>query len=236
MASLGSTVSNYQANLACNMLFSYTSHKINSEVFLFTDKQYVVIAIAGQRIKEGQQRHEKFSGRCVHTWTQQPSGITMDQQPLPVALIELTNNEDVSVPTGDEHDSLHNMEGWKDETNFIRRQYTTITNKDHGLYRVGAVISAAPVVHSGSLVMSSPRFGETIYGTFIGCLQQESDDGAEEPVEWYIVFPFTEMLDYLENTDLFRGKTFKVLSVSDHGLAPPSTFKIDTAPSRMGSS
>lgn len=234
MASLGSTVSNCQANPSCNTLFSYTSHKINSDVFLFTDKQYVVIA--GQHIEEGQQRHEKFSGRCVHKWTQQPSGIRMDQQPLPVALIELTNNQDVSVPTGDEHDSLQNMEGWKDETNFILKQYTIITNKDHGLYRVGAVISAAPVIHCGSLVMSSPRFGETVYGTFIGCLQQESDDGAE-PVEWYIVFPFTEIvLDHLKDTDLFRGKTFKVLSVSDHGLAPPSTFKIDAAPSRMGSS
>ena len=213
-------MSNHQTNPTCSTILC---PEINSEDLLFTGKQYAIVT--GHRIAVGQQWNEKFSGRCVHRLT---------RQTIPVAVIELTNSQDVSLPTGDEHDSLHNMEGWKDERAFILRQYTTITNKNHELHHVGAVISDTPVVHCGSSVMSAPRDGETIFGTFIGCLKQKSGDGAE--VEWYIVFPFKWVLDYLKTTDLFRGKTLRVLSVGNHGLATPDTFRCDAPPSCVGSS
>ena len=70
----------------------------------------------------------------------------------------------------------------------------------------------------GCLVTSLPRNGElTIYGMFVGRLTQQSDDGAEEPVEWYIAYPFKEALEWIRNEKIFWGKTLKIVSKNDQG-------------------
>ena len=103
---------------------------------------------------------------------------------------------------------------------FLR--YACLTNKDHGLYRVVAVVRTAPdipVINEGDcgcLVTSLPRDGElTIYGMFVGRLVQQSDDGAEEPVEWYVAYPFKEALEWIRQTTMFKGKTLDIVSNHD---------------------
>ena len=82
-----------------------------------------------------------------------------------------------------------------------------------------AVVRTAPDIpvigkgDCGCLVTSLPRNKElTIYGMFVGCLTQQSDDGAEEPVEWYVAYPFKEALEQIRQTVMFKGKTLDIVS------------------------
>ena len=64
---------------------------------------------------------------------------------------------------------------------------------------------------------------------FVGCLTQQSDDGAEELVEWYIAYPFKEALEQLRQTHMFKGKSLNIASKQSLKIManPKPTFEPD---------
>ena len=200
------------------------------------NKYYAITA--GHCISNGDKCYKagKLFGTCVLSQT-----ILSPPKSVDIAFIEVLSNYQINnfvhSAVGEEcgfkfpqtDHEICDMECWKVQRKsreswqygFLR--YACITNKNHGLYRVVAVVRTAPdipVINKGDcgcLVTSLPRNGElTVYGIFVGRLTQVSDDGAEEPVEWYIACSIKDALnEIVTNTELFGGKSFEVVHSAD---------------------